>query len=104
MKTFRVERDEVLGHDFLQLTQERWRSEEFRRLLLEVVPRSKAVVGFEVSLDVPGLGTRTMALSARRLAHADHSSTNILLMLEDVTEAHRAKAESDILLAESQPA
>jgi two-component sensor histidine kinase len=102
LHTFRVERDEVLGHDFLKPPQERWRSEQLRRLLLEVIPRAQAVVGFEVSLDVSSLGSRTMALNARRFVHPGNGGGNILLMFEDVTEARRAKAESDILLAESQ--
>ncbi|WP_218014167.1 sensor histidine kinase, partial [Rubellimicrobium roseum] len=57
---------------------------------------------FEVHLDVPGQGSRTMLLSARRLVHPGNSSTNILLMFEDVTEARHAAAEKDILLAETQ--
>ena len=102
LRIFRVERDEVLGQDFFELGNGNWRSEELRLLLREVIPRAKAVVGYEVNLDLPGLGPRTMALSARRLAHPDNGGTNILLMFEDVTEARRTKAESDILLAETQ--
>lgn len=102
LRTFRVERDEVMGHDFIKLTEERWRSEKLRLLLLDIIPRAKAVVDYEVDLDVPGLGPRTMALSARRLVHPDHGSTNILLMFEDITEARRTAAQKDILLAESQ--
>jgi two-component sensor histidine kinase len=102
LRTFRIGRDEVLNQNFIKLTEERWRTEELRGLLLDIIPRSKAVVDYEVDLDVPGLGPRTMALSARRLVHPDHGSTNILLMFEDITEARRTAAQKDILLAESQ--
>lgn len=76
----------VLGQSFIRLTEERWRPEEPRRLLLDIIPRSKAVVGYEAHLDVPGQGCRTMPFSARRPVQPDISRTNILLMFEDVTE------------------
>ena len=93
LRTFRVERDNLLGENFFELTSESWRSEELRVLLLEIIPRAKAVVGYEVNLDVPGLGPRHMLLSARRLIRPGNSSTDILLMLEDVTGARRSAAE-----------
>jgi two-component sensor histidine kinase len=102
LRTFRAERDEVLGRNFFELSGESWRSDKLRTLLLEIIPRSAAVVGYEVDLDLPGQGRHTMLLSGRRLVHPDHIGTSILLLLEDVTEARRTGAAKDILLAESQ--
>ena len=102
LRTFRVKRDDILGRSFFELSDGDWHSEELRRLLLEIIPRSKAVVEYEVSLDLPGQGPRTLALSARRLVHPDNGAADILLMLEDVTDARRSATEKDILLAESQ--
>jgi two-component sensor histidine kinase len=102
LRTFRADRDEVLGRNFFDLSDESWRSDKLRTLLLEVIPRSAAVVGYEVDLELPGQGHHSMLLSARRLVHPDNVGTSILLLLEDVTEARQTGAAKDILLAESQ--
>lgn len=102
LHTFGMGRDEVLGHNLFQLGQESWDTPELRHLLSEVIPKAQAVVDYEVHLDLPSRGSRTLLLSARRLVHPDHNSPELLLVLHDNTDASRAAARHDILLAESQ--
>lgn len=99
---FKVSRDETIGRPLLALGDGQWDLPELRKLLTEVIPRATAVVGFKVTHDFPGLGVRTMLLTARRLVHPDDISTTMLLAFEDVTETRHATLEADILLAETR--
>lgn len=100
--TFQVTKDETLGQSLFDLGNGQWDIPELRKLLAEVVPRSTAVVGYEVRHHFPTLGLRTMLASARRLVHPENNSTSILLLFEDVTDRRHAEAEKDILLAETR--
>jgi two-component sensor histidine kinase len=102
LHAFGLGRDEVLGRNLFQLGQEGWNVPELRRLLGEVIPKAQAVLDYEVCLDVPQQGPRTLLLSARRLAHPDHNSPDLLLVFHDTTDASRRAAQKDMLLAESQ--
>jgi len=100
-ETFVVERDDTVGRSLFALGTGQWDIPELRRLLSEIIPRSVAVIGYEVSDVFPPLGRRTMLVSARRLVHPDNNSTNILIVFEDVTDKRRGDAERDVLLAET---
>ncbi|MBP1882497.1 PAS domain-containing sensor histidine kinase [Sinorhizobium mexicanum] len=99
-ETFKVDRDETIGQHFYELGNRQWDIPELRRLLEEVIPRSSAVVDFEVEHDFPSIGHRTMLVSAHRLFHPDNNSRTLLLSVVDATERLRREAEKDILLGE----
>jgi two-component sensor histidine kinase len=99
---FLIERDDTIGHSLFDLGTGQWDIPELRRLLSEVVPKSVAVIGYEVNDVFPPLGRRTMLVSARRLVHPDNNSANMLVTFDDVTERRRIDAEKDILLAETR--
>jgi signal transduction histidine kinase len=99
---FHVTKDETLGESLFSLGNGQWDIPELKKLLLDVIPKSTAIVGYEVRHDFPGLGPRTMLVSARRLVHPDSANTNVLLLFEDVTERRRVDAQKDILLAETR--
>lgn len=101
-ETFVVERDDTVGRSLFSLGTGQWDIPELRRLLGEIIPKSVAILGYEVHADFPPLGRRTMLVSARRLVHPDNNSTNILVVFEDVTGRQQADAERDILLAETR--
>src|SRR5690606_4024927 len=50
----------------------------------------------------PGIGVRTISLSARQLMHPDHHSTQILLLFEDLSEQAAVSAAKDMLIAEAR--
>ena len=101
-ETFAVDRDQTVGRSLFDLGGGQWDISELRRLLGEVLPRSLAVVGYEVEADFPSIGRHTMLVSARRLAHPDNNSTQMLVTFEDVTAQRGADAAKDILLAEAR--
>ncbi len=99
---FRVARDDTVGRSLFALGNGQWDVPELRRLLSDIIPRSAAVIGYEVNADFPAIGRRTMLVSARRLVHPDNNSTSVLVLFEDVTEQRRSDAEKDVLLAETR--
>lgn len=101
-ETFRVGRDDTVGRGLFSLGNGQWDIPELRTLLGEIIPRSTAIVGYEVKADFPTIGPRTMLASARRLVHPDNNSTSILILFEDVTDRRRGDAQKDILLAETR--
>jgi two-component sensor histidine kinase len=101
-ETFRVAKDDTLGRPLFDLGDGQWDIAPLRALLAEVVPRSAAVIGYEVKHDFPILGARTMLVSARRMVHPNSNSTHMLVVFEDVTERRRAEADKDILLSETR--
>ena len=98
--TFKVGRDETIGQPLYELGDGQWDIPELRRLLEDVIPKSRAVLDYEVEHDFPGLGRRTMLLSAHRLFHPDNISRTLLLSIVDATERHKREAEKDLLLGE----
>ena len=99
-ETFGVSRDETLGRPLYELGNRQWDIPELRHLLEQVLPRSTALIDYEVRHNFPGVGQRTMLLNARRLFHPDNNSTTILLSIEDATERRRREEEKDVLLGE----
>ena len=98
---FGTNREDTMGRNLFLLGNGQWDIPDLRRLLEFVVPKSVAVVGYEVTHDFPVLGRRTMLLNARRLIHPDHNSTEMLLVFDDVTGRKHEIAGKDILLAET---
>ncbi|RZN32716.1 HWE histidine kinase domain-containing protein [Bradyrhizobium sp. Leo121] len=101
-ETFRVARDDTVGRSLFDLGNGQWDIPELRRLVSEIIPRSTAVVGYEVTGEFPTIGPRTMLVSARRLVHPDNNSTSILILFEDVTDRRHSDVQKDILLAETR--
>src|SRR3546814_14874956 len=74
-----------------------WDIPELRRLLLEVIPKTTAVINYEVEHDFSGLGRRTMLVTARTLHHPDSGGRSMLLTIVDATERTRRNEAQDIL-------
>ena len=73
-ETFRVGRDDTVGRSLFALGGRQWDIPELRHLVSEIIPRSTAVVGYEVTAEFSTIGKRTMLVSARRLAATSESS------------------------------
>ncbi|RVH48468.1 sensor histidine kinase [Sinorhizobium meliloti] len=97
---FNVGRDETIGQHLYELGDQQWDIPELRRLLEEVIPKSTAVVDYEVEHEFPGLGRRTMLVSAHRLFHPDNNSRTLLLSIVDATKRREREAENEVLLGE----
>ena len=99
-ETFKVDRYETIGQPLHELGDGQWDNPELRRLLGEVIPKSAAVIDYEVEHDFPGLGRRKMLLTARTLHHPDNGSHSMLLSIADITERARQDATKDMLFSE----
>lgn len=98
--TFKVDRDETIDKYVYDLGDGQWDIPELRRLLEEVIPKSSAVVDYEVEHDFPGIGHKNMLVSAHRLVHPDDNSRFVVLSIVDATERRQREAEKDVLLGE----
>jgi PAS domain-containing protein len=68
-ETFKVARDDTVGRSLFALGDGQWDIPELRFLLSEIIPKSTAIIDYEVEADFPTIGRRTMCVSARRLVH-----------------------------------
>lgn len=99
-ETFGVDRDETIGQSFHALGRGQWDVPELRALLETVIPRSASVTDYEVQTVFPGIGRRTMLVSARRLLHPDTNNRVILLSIVDATERRLREDEKNIVIGE----
>jgi two-component sensor histidine kinase len=99
-ETFKVERYETIGQPIYELGNGQWNIPALRLLLEKVLPKSTAIINYEVEHDFPGLGRRTMLVTARTLNHPDRTSHSMLLSFVDVTEGRAKDAAKDMLFGE----
>lgn len=99
-ETFRGDRAETLGRKIYKIGNGQWDIPDLRLLLEQVIPRVSVAVGYEVSHEFPGLGRRTMLVSARTLAHPDNAGRSMLLSIVDATDRRRRAAADRIVLGE----
>ncbi|TCL66395.1 two-component sensor histidine kinase [Rhizobium sp. BK251] len=102
IKTFAVDRDDVLGQSLFDLGNGQWEIPELRHLIESVIPKAAAVVGYEVKHDFPSIGQRTFLVDARRLVQPDDNSSSLLVIFDDVTERQRQSAEQEFIIAETR--
>lgn len=102
LNTFHTDRDQTMGSPLFSLGNGQWDIPELRQLLSGIIPRATAVIDFAVTHTFPAIGTRTFLVTARRLAHPDGNSQQILVSFTDVTDRQREDAAKDILLHEAR--
>ncbi|MHB1840522.1 MAG: sensor histidine kinase, partial [Acidobacteriaceae bacterium] len=91
-QTFRVTPQETEGKPLYELGNGQWDIPALRPLLAEILPQHTSFQDFEVEEDFPGIGRRTMLLSARKLFRVGNSTESVLLAIEDMTERKKAEA------------
>jgi two-component system, chemotaxis family, CheB/CheR fusion protein len=87
--TFQVRTEETLKHNIYDLGEGQWNIPGLRTMLEDVLPHDREMRDYEVTHGFPVIGTKTMLLSARRMAGDEHRDEMILLAIEDITN-HRA--------------
>jgi chemotaxis protein methyltransferase CheR len=107
--TFGVDRQNTQGRLLYDLGEGQWDIAELRILLEKVLPERGVVEGYEVNREFPGIGRRTMRLSARTVLSQENSDATILLTMADVTETRAMEQEmkelmwqKELLLVEMQ--
>lgn len=98
--TFLAEREDTIGSTLFDLGDGQWNIPELHTLLREIIPRSAALVDYEVQHVFPSIGDRTFLLNAKRLSRPDHNSPHLLLVFTDVTARRNADREASALNSE----
>ncbi|WP_145106790.1 HWE histidine kinase domain-containing protein [Cereibacter sediminicola] len=99
-RAFATDRDSTIGLPLYELGNGQWNIDELRLLLERVIPHSASVFDYEVQAMFPGVGPRTMLVSAQRLIHPDNSQRVLLLTIVDETTRRRKEEEKNILIGE----
>lgn len=92
---------ETEGHVLYQLGGGVWDSAQLRRQLDALREQRRDVVDLEITQSIAPLGTRTLRIQARSIAHLVGDTPRILLAIADITELTRAasvlQADRDVL-------
>lgn len=92
-KKFKVTKKDTEGRRMYELGENQWDSPELRELLEHILPKKRILNAYEITLDFPALGRKTMLLNARQV----DSKQLILLAVEDITAQKLLKADSDAM-------
>jgi two-component sensor histidine kinase len=95
---FQVDRQSTQGRLLYDLGEGQWNIAELKTLLEKVLPEHGVVEGYEVDREFPGLGRRTMRLSARQVFDEGNPHTTLLLTMADVTEQRAMEREMKELM------
>lgn len=92
-KKFKVTKKETEGRRMYELGDNQWDAPGLRELLEHILPQRKVLNAYEITLDFPALGRKTILLNARQV----DSKQLILLAVEDITEQKALKLNTDTL-------
>lgn len=81
----------VQGKSLFELHNGRWNLPDLKKLLRSVLPQNTIFNDYEMELELPHEGRRTLVLNARRLYRKPDKTQLILLAIEDATERKRAE-------------
>lgn len=96
---FKVSPAATEGRLVYELGDGQWNIPKLRGLLEGVLPQNHSFEDFEIEHEFEDIGTKIMALNARRVNKPGNHSELILLVIEDITErraAERALKESEV--------
>ena len=66
-QTFQLDAEAATGTSVFALGDGQWNIPELRQLLNDIIPKSAAIVGYELSGEVPGKGQRNLVRGHRSL-------------------------------------
>ncbi len=84
-KKFNLTESETEGKLFYELQQHQWDDTVLRNLLQKILPAKTEVKDFEINLNFPGSGERTLLMNAREIVN-ENTAKLILLSIEDITD------------------
>jgi PAS domain S-box-containing protein len=96
---FQVAPGETVRKKLADLGNGQWNIPTLLVFLKNLTPEQAEFDDFEMEHDFPTLGTRTMVVSARRMARSDWQHALILLSILDITSQKRMPPEAGVLSA-----
>jgi len=100
-QTFQTTLEETQQRLFFELGDGQWNVPKLRELLTTVFTQHTEFSNFEVELQVPAIGHRTMLLNGRKLYRPGNHTGQILLAIEDITERKRWEEEQERVFTSS---
>ncbi|MEP7265499.1 MAG: chemotaxis protein CheB [Bacteroidota bacterium] len=85
-KKFNVDEQETEDQLFYEIQNHQFDNAQLRSLLEKILPQKKRIDDFEIKLEFPSVGERTLLLNAQQIVNAKTAEQLILLAIEDVTE------------------
>jgi two-component system CheB/CheR fusion protein len=95
--------DDVTGRAFAELHGGAWAKSELTGRLEQVIPNNSRIRDFELDMEFPTLGKRSVLLNAHRIFWEGSGTQMILLAIEDITN-RKQDLEHATLLAREQAA
>jgi two-component system CheB/CheR fusion protein len=86
---FKTTPEATEGKHLFDLSDKLWNIQELREMLGKVLPEKASIVDYELTLNLPDLGERTMLLNASTIFRDNSDEQLILLASEDVTEKRK---------------
>ena len=85
--------DEPAGQLLFELRNRQWDIPGLKKMLETVLPQKTNIADFEISVNLPSLGTRIMCLNASQIIRDHTEEPSILIAIEDVTEKRKKDKE-----------
>jgi chemotaxis protein methyltransferase CheR len=92
---FQIDPAQSRGAPFCELASGRWDISALRQLLGDVIAGDMIVEAYQLAVDFPIVGRRTMLLNARQVLDEDGTDAALLIGLEDVTLQRATEALKD---------
>lgn len=93
--TFKLTSKETENQSVYALNNHAWNLPKLKLLLEKILPKNTHFENYEVDIELPQLGCRTILLNARRTYRQVNSTEAILLAFEDVTERRQLEKQKD---------
>lgn len=93
--TFKLTPKETENHSIYQLNNNAWSVPKLKVLLEEILPKNTIFENYEVDIDLPTMGKRTMLLNARRTYRQVNNTEAVLLAFEDITDRKQLEKQKD---------
>lgn len=89
--------EQTLGHSLFEVQEQIWNEPALRHLIEAVLPHDVAINGYTLEQTFPVIGARILRVSARRVARGGAPTDQVLIGIDDVTNAemaHRAAQDT----------
>ena len=99
-KIFQPADDDISGRLLFEIDGGQWDITELREVLEKIAKDYATFENYELSVEFPKIGRRTLSLNARKVFYEEGIHSNILLAFEDITDRHAIEQQVADLLRE----
>ncbi len=93
--TFKLSPQETENQSIYHLNNNAWNIPKLKILLEKILPKNTIFENYEVDINLPSTGQRTMLLNARRTYRQVNNTEAVLLAFEDITDRKQLENQKD---------